>query len=271
MDAATVHRLNQFIPEAAKMTVIFVNVDFKQFDRLPILILQQVALYRYEGSLNKLTYDDKGATAVAVFGLPPICNFDDAALQIEKVLKSQIKEVIPALPEHAAQAAKLRDELSQRAEEAKHSGLRKVSIGVTSGRVYCGLLGSGGSGCEYGVLGDLVNMSVRLMQHAGKSKEKGVLVSKETQIQCDNCRNLRFEKLKPIQVKGKSAHIEVLRPTQIAVEGETIIYKSRYNVSCECESRASQTIARCETMQLRIQRSEHRPSNRDVMCFMPRG
>ena len=78
-----------------------------------------------------------------------------------------------------------------------------MSIGVTSGRVYCGLLGSGGSGCEYGILGDLVNLSARLMQHAGKPKEKGglgvneggVLCSKEIKIQCEDCRNLEFTKL----------------------------------------------------------------------------
>eukprot|EP01083_Nonionella_stella_P298146 1012258_1 len=212
----------------------------------------QVALYRYEGSLNKFMYDDKGATAVAVFGLPPICNFDDAArgvyaaLQIERVLKS-LKGITPELPEHAAEALKLKKNLSNHpsAQSGKfddfdplHLKLRKVSIGVTSGRVYCGLLGSGGSGCEYGILGDLVNLSARLMQHAGKPKEKGglgvneggVLCSKEIKIQCDDCRNLQFEKLKPIQVKGKAGHIEVFRPNYRAVLGETIIYRSRYNV-----------------------------------------
>ena len=307
-DGESVKRLNQFIPQAAKtrlvhryrrwhqesrmMSVVFINLDFERFDKLPINILQQiletmqVALYRYEGSLNKFMYDDKGATAVAVFGLPPICNFDDAArgvyaaLQIERVLKS-LKGVTPELPEHAEQALKLRNKISQNhgslakleeyhSSQNQHENmssmdgfslngdmnksgkgrhifpelkLKKVSIGVTSGRVYCGLLGSGGSGCEYGILGDLVNLSARLMQHAGKPKEKGglgvneggVLCSKEIKIQCDDCRNLQFEKLKPIQVKGKSDHIEVFRPNYRAVLGETIIYRSRYNIGFERE------------------------------------
>ena len=172
------------------MTVIFINLDFLQFDRLPIHILQemvatmQVALYRYEGSLNKFTYDDKGATAVAVFGLPPMCNFDDAArgvyaaLQIEKVFKS-LKGITPERPQHVVQSEKLKEHISMfHDDDSDGDGseglpplkLRKVSIGVTCGRVYCGLLGSGGSGCEYGVLGDLVNLSARLMQHAGKPK-----------------------------------------------------------------------------------------------------
>ena len=297
-DGETVKRLNQFIPQAAKtrlvhryrrwhqesrmMCVVFINLDFERFDKLPINILQQIletmqiALYRYEGSLNKFMYDDKGATAVAVFGLPPICNFDDAArgvyaaLQIERVLKS-LKGVKPELPEHAAQALNLKKKISQThtgslaqlqryhtgdvepAEDATEEEkdqtlvsalrLKKVSIGVTSGRVYCGLLGSGGSGCEYGILGDLVNLSARLMQHAGKPKEKGglgandggVLCSKGIKIQCDDCRNLQFEKLKPIRVKGKAEHIEVYRPKHKAVLGETIIYRSRYNIGFEVE------------------------------------
>ena len=41
-----------------------------------------------------------------------------------------------------------------------------------------------------------------------------VLCSKEFQFQCDDCHNLRFEKLKHIQVKGRSVHIEVFRPTR---------------------------------------------------------
>eukprot|EP01084_Bolivina_argentea_P253486 425799_1 len=179
-------------------------------------------------------YDDKRATTVAVFGLPPRGAY--AALQIERVLKS-LKGITLELPEHTAEALKLKKNLSnhQSAQSGKfddfdplHLKLRKVSVGVTSGRVYCG--------CEYGILGDLVNLSARLTQHAGKPKEKGglgvneggVLCSKEIKIQCGDCRNLQFKKLKSIQVKGKVEHIEVFRPNYRAVLGETIIYHCRY-------------------------------------------
>ncbi len=218
-----VHRYRFWHQESRIMTVAFINLDFKQFDQLPTEKLQkifetiQVGVYCYEGSVNKFMYDDKGATAIAVFGLPPICNFDDSARAVYASLRVQ--------------------------SHLKRSLGIKANVGVTAGRVFCGLLGSGGSGCEYGVLGDLVNLAARLMQHAGKPKSKGglgerggvVLVSRQIQRQCEDCRNLKFEKLMPISVKGKTNKIEVYRPRLVAVRGETVIYRSSYNVGWEDE------------------------------------
>eukprot|EP01084_Bolivina_argentea_P253487 425801_1 len=250
-DTEMVKRLNQFIPQVVKtrlvhhqdsrmyriwhqesriMTVLHINVDFLAIDKLPISILQQIleviqcAIYRYEGSLNKLMYSDKGATVVAVFGLPPVCNFDDAArglyaaFQIERVLKS-LNGIPPELPEHAEEALKLRNNIANLKLNGFQELKVRISIGVASDRGYCGLLGCRDSRCEYGIFGDLVNLSAQLMQHAGKPKEKGglgvnrdgVLCSEETKRQCDDCR-IQFKKLTPIQVKGKSNPIEVFRP-----------------------------------------------------------
>ena len=169
MDPTKLQLLNQFIPKAAlvrmaqrfrfwhqesrMMTVLFINLDFQEFHKLENQKFQDIFshiqkhLYRYEGSLNKFMYDDKGATAIAVFGLPPMCNFDDAARGVYAALK-------------------IRDYLT-------HDIGIKTSIGITAGRVYCGLLGSPGSGGEYGILGDLVNLAARLMQHGKKPKNQG--------------------------------------------------------------------------------------------------
>ena len=38
----------------------------------------QATLYRYEGSFNKLSVDEKGLTLVAALGLPPLAHEDDA-------------------------------------------------------------------------------------------------------------------------------------------------------------------------------------------------
>ncbi len=38
----------------------------------------QMAVYQYEGSINKFLMDDKGSTLLAVFGLPPLSHEDDA-------------------------------------------------------------------------------------------------------------------------------------------------------------------------------------------------
>jgi hypothetical protein len=37
-----------------------------------------MAIYQYEGSINKFLMDDKGSTLLAVFGLPPLSHEDDA-------------------------------------------------------------------------------------------------------------------------------------------------------------------------------------------------
>ena len=58
---------------------------------------------------------------------------------------------------------------------SKGAGI-EANLGVATGRVYCGTVGSAGSRCEFAVIGDSVNMAARLM---GKSKNYGgVLIDK---------------------------------------------------------------------------------------------
>ncbi|MES1908800.1 MAG: hypothetical protein MHM6MM_001670 [Cercozoa sp. M6MM] len=99
----------------------------------------QRAIYKYEGSLNKFLVDDKGSTLIACFGVPPLAHEDDA-----------LRAVMAAVA--------LQDSI------AVHMGLR-TSIGVSTGQVFLGALGSGQS-AEYAVLGDAVNLAARLMQRA---------------------------------------------------------------------------------------------------------
>ena len=98
----------------------------------------QTALYRYEGSINKLNVDDKGVTLVAALGLPPLTHEDDAARGVQAALAMQ---------------AKLRE-----------LGLR-CSIGITSGRAFCGEVGNAPRR-EYTMIGEVVNLAARLMQAA---------------------------------------------------------------------------------------------------------
>ena len=49
----------------------------------------QETLYEYEGSLNKLGVDDKGATLVAAFGLPPVAHEDDPVRAVRAALGIQ--------------------------------------------------------------------------------------------------------------------------------------------------------------------------------------
>jgi hypothetical protein len=73
--------------ELRRITVLFINLagmgeggeralTMEQAQR--VLEACQLAVYKYEGSLNKFLMDDKGSTLIAVFGLPPLAHEDDA-------------------------------------------------------------------------------------------------------------------------------------------------------------------------------------------------
>ena len=146
------------------VSVLFVNIgvnlsSVQTIDKASLDWIQDVivgiqnAVYKYEGSLNKFLVDDKGSNVIAVFGVPPLAHYDDA-----------IRAVLSAL---------------KLLRHMKSSGIR-CCIGVTSGLVYTGLLGSGTSR-EYGVLGDAVNLAARLMAKQKKSGIHGVLIDRTTQ------------------------------------------------------------------------------------------
>ena len=146
-----------------------------------ILHATQLAVYKYEGSLNKFLRDDKGSTLIAVFGLPPLAHEDDA-----------VRGILAAL----AICARLID-----------LGL-KPSVGVTTGMAFCGIVGTRGRR-EYSVLGDKVNLAARLMQHASTGAG-GVLCDHETRYAAKD--RLHFEDAVSIQVKGKAKPVNVYQP-----------------------------------------------------------
>jgi class 3 adenylate cyclase len=95
----------------------------------------QRTVYRYEGSLNKISQDDKGIMVDAAFGLPPLAHEDDPLRGIQAGMA-------------------IRDEL-------KKLGVHS-SIGITTGRVFCGLVGNDVRRV-YTFLGNSVNLAARLM------------------------------------------------------------------------------------------------------------
>jgi class 3 adenylate cyclase len=129
-----------WVAELRRITVLFVNLpDITH--TTPVAQAQammhglQTALYQFEGSVNKLSVDDKGVTFIGVMGLPPLAHENDAARGLEA-----------ALALHA---------------RLKELGLR-TAIGVTTGRAYCGSVGNARR-CEYTIMGDVVNLAARLM------------------------------------------------------------------------------------------------------------
>lgn len=129
-------------------------------------------LARYEGSLLQLTIGDKGSYLYASMGAP-IAHEDNVDRNLRVAWELQ------TLP----------DQLPF---------IEPLQIGITYGRMYAGAYG-GQARRTYGVLGDAVNLSARLMQAA---KPGQILVSESAFSKASDI--FSWETLPAIQVKGKS-------------------------------------------------------------------
>lgn len=177
---------SEWLAELRRMTVVFINLqnfnDSTSLEHASRVIhsIQETAFY-FEGMLNKIGMDEKGASPVMVFGAPPFAHEDD--------------------PIRAVMAAQ---EISK-----KLTALNQPhSIGITTGRVFCGAVG-GTQRREYAIIGDVMNTSARLMQAADLNS---ILCDSATR-QAASVR-LKFVSLKPIQLKGKSDAVPVFYPLQ---------------------------------------------------------
>ena len=183
-----------WLAELRQVTVLFIGlpgfgINLEKPQNLAeaqrVMSALQSALYRYEGSINKLNVDDKGVTLVAAFGLPPLAHEDDAvrgvlaAFEVQRVLSDEQLQQTAGAP----------------------------AIGIATGQVFCGSVGSSGRR-EYTMLGDTVNLAARLMQavHA----EAGLLCD-QTTFQLAG-RRIEFATLDPLRVRGKDQLVPVFRP-----------------------------------------------------------
>jgi class 3 adenylate cyclase len=178
----------EWLAELRRVTLIFVNLPVLDhtatLDRAQrAMQALQTALYRYEGSINKLSVDDKGTVLVAGLGLPPLAHEDD--------------------PVHAVQAA-----LAMQA--ALGTLGERAAIGVTTGRAFCGVVGDQRRR-EYTMLGAVVNLAARLMQAA----PGGILCDAATAQAAGAA--VAFEELPAVMVKGYADPIAVYRPRGGAV------------------------------------------------------
>ncbi|MBL8616922.1 MAG: AAA family ATPase [Deltaproteobacteria bacterium] len=128
------------------------------------------------GAVNKLSVDEKGATVLAAFGLPPQAHEDDAARACRAAVA-----ICAALGEGAR-------------------------VGVTTGRAFCGEVGSG-ERREYTIIGDPVNTAARLM---GKAAPGQALVDMSTARRAGGA--LEFDALPALTLKGKDAPVPVFSP-----------------------------------------------------------
>ncbi len=188
-----------WLAELRPVTVLFINLPHLD-DSVPLAEAQsamqtlQEMIYRYEGSINKLSVDDKGTTLVAALGLPPLAHEDDTARGMQAAIAIQT--------------------------ELAASNLRGA-IGITTGRTYCGSVGNERRR-EYTMIGDTVNLAARLMQAGNRRNYPGhkypngfnsfvpILCDEATQRATQT--QIPFETLPPIAVKGKVKPVPIFRP-----------------------------------------------------------
>ena len=139
----------------------------------------QAALYKYEGYMLQVLMGDKGSHLYATFGAP-LAHDDDSARAVAAAL-----------------------ELSAPPPELNF--IRGTQIGISAGRLWAGAYGAT-TRRTYGVLGDAVNLSARLMAKASAGQ---ILVSQSVVDAAGQ--NYEFESIGRVQVKGKQEPIPVSR------------------------------------------------------------
>jgi class 3 adenylate cyclase/tetratricopeptide (TPR) repeat protein len=172
-----------WLAELRRVTVIFAHlptldhhtsVEHAQH----IVRTLQTAIYRYEGSVDKLNVDEKGVSLLAVMGWPPLAHEDDPARGVQVALRIQ--------------------------EELRKFAIPSA-VGVATGRAFCGSIGNA-QRREYTMIGDVVNLAARLMQAAADT----ILCDEATYLAAQ--RAIEFEALPAITVKGRTDLVSVYRP-----------------------------------------------------------
>jgi len=142
-------------------------------------------VYRLEGAVNKLVLDDKGSTLICIWGLSPMAHTDD--------------------PQRAILTAMNMKKMLAKVENTW------CNVGISTGDVFSGVVGTSGNRKEYSVLGDVVNLAARIMFWPLKFNKTG-------KVNC--CLRTKNEAMNQIQFnygghcefKGKSISIPIFEP-----------------------------------------------------------
>ncbi len=154
----------------------------------------QTVVARFDGTFHRAIVDDKGSNMLCVWGIPGRAHEDDPARALTAAL-------------------------------AMRAALRELQlgcgIGVTTGRLMCGLSG-GGRRYEYTVAGDAVNLAASLMVAAGE----GILCDEATMAAARAV--VACEPLPAINVKGRVASLPVWQPSGAVVEARQPAAATRF-------------------------------------------
>jgi len=126
---------------------------------------------RFEGMIRQCCIDDKGVTFVAAFSIPPYVHEDDPFRAVTASL--ELKEALKDLN-------------------------IQCTIGIATGKVFCGKIGSD-QRHECGIVGDTVNLAARLC-----------FLNQNKEILCDEATHMstktlfHYEEQGPIPLKGRA-------------------------------------------------------------------
>ncbi|KAI4579396.1 hypothetical protein MJT46_000764 [Ovis ammon polii x Ovis aries] len=140
-------QLRGYLSELRPVTVMFVNLMFKDQDKAEVIgsAIQDACVHInsvlrvFQGQINKVFMFDKGCSFLCVFGFPG----EKAPDEVTHALESAVD-----IFDFCSQVHKI----------------RTVSIGVTSGIVFCGIVGHSVRH-EYTVIGQKVNIAARMMMY----------------------------------------------------------------------------------------------------------
>jgi len=193
----------QFVGEHRRAVSLFVNFFGLDYDADPqagpklqrYCTTMQEIVQRYGGRLNRVTTGDKGSVLHIIFGAP-VAHEDN-----------EVRATGCAL------------EMQRKAAELKQPFITDQRIGIAAGYVFAGNVGAGGytreaeQRREYTVMGDVVNLSARLMQAAGRAE---ILVDRRTAQRAGE--EFICQELAPVLVKGKREPVPICRVVRVREE-----------------------------------------------------
>ena len=145
----------------------------------------QRSIFTLGGQVRQLLVDDKGCALIVAFGLPPLAQEDDAARALVTAL-----DILASVRTQHPQVVKA------------------VSIGATTGRAWCGAVGSS-SRKEYALVGDIVNLSARIM---GNPVTRGRVMCDEETVKACGGRVEFSPTTREVSVKGRAGLVTLYEP-----------------------------------------------------------
>eukprot|EP01135_Chromosphaera_perkinsii_P007657 Nk52_evm113s914 gene=Nk52_evmTU113s914 len=155
-------------------------------------------IHRRKGTVLQAIADDKGISFIAAFGIPPFSHADDVSSAVLSCMEFK----------HSLMSNSL-----YQADEK--NPLRGFSIGVSTGKVFAGILGSTVSG-SYTLIGDRVNLAARLMK---QPRAIGNVVC-DLRTKKDSEGLITYEFVGKAKVKGKVEPVELYVPIGNACENK---------------------------------------------------